>query len=70
MIQNQKEWISLRQKYPLAEQRWYNIRDCRHNIFGKAFYNGYDFIDQHWIRPLLGSMLHTIYEITHWSEID
>lgn len=60
-------WTSLRIAYPHAEDRIYDVKDCRHNIVGKAKYNGYDFIETEWNHPTKGKLLWICYEVTHWG---
>lgn len=62
-----KIWTSLRIGYPIVENVEYEVKDCRHNILGSAFYNGYDFEKVNWKIPLKGSLMLCHYIVTHWS---
>lgn len=60
-------FVSLRQKWPTIENKIYVVKDCRHNILGKAFYNGYDFINIEWNLSKKDSLILINYFVTHWA---
>lgn len=68
-IEDENGWVSIRFAYPLIENAYYEIRDCRWSISGKAFYNGYDFIKEEWDNPTKGSLFLATYKVTHWKQV-
>ena len=66
-IDVEKIWTALRQSYPLVENIIYDVKDCTYNVFGKALYNGFDFVECEWEKPVKGPMFFVSYQVTHWS---
>ena len=62
-------WVSVRNKWP-EEKGIYKVKDCRHEVFGKAFYDGYEWHEPEMEVPKTGSLLLTFYTITHWMKED
>ena len=63
------EWISIRHQWPL-EKGEYEVYDCRHEMDGVAFYNGYDWKEFRVNKPVLkGHLMYMDYLVTHWKNI-
>jgi hypothetical protein len=61
------DWISIRNKWP-DKEGIYLVKDCRHNMFGKTYYDGYNFDTWKPTNPSLkGSLLLIAYTTTHWK---
>ena len=60
-------WISVRNKWR-EEKGMYKVKDCRHNILGKAFYDGYEWQDPEMEVASKGGLLCKFYTITHWMK--
>lgn len=61
-------WTSLRHSYPFTEHIVYKVKDCRHNVYGTAYYDGFYFEEPKWDLPKKGNLMLLRYEPTHWAE--
>jgi hypothetical protein len=62
------DWKAIRHEFPITENISYLVKDCRYNVFGTAYYNGFDWEDIQWKTPLKGSLILHTYIVTHWCE--
>lgn len=64
-----EEWVSIRHEWPYNAD-FYEIKDCRVQYFGKAFYDGYNFTHVEFHQKVKGSLLYVSTQdliITHWK---
>lgn len=60
-------WISIRNQWPESSGE-YMVRDCRHDVFGTAKYDGHDWEEWKPVNnPHSGSLLLVTYYTTHWK---
>lgn len=60
-------WYSIRQCYPAFPDD-YKVYDCQNNLFGTAYYDGYDWKYEEFIdNTKRGSLILIIPKVTHWK---
>jgi hypothetical protein len=63
------QWISVRNKWPEVAGE-YRVKDCRREVEGTCFYDGYEWNRPEYDIPKKGSLLWLEYTVTHWMPND
>lgn len=58
-------WTSIRHGWPY-DTGLYDVKDCRHDCEGLAYYNGFDWEGLEMMPKPKGSLFLPTYIITHW----